>query len=163
MPIDWCCQIRTPNASRVCAYASDASNAARATPVARAATAVPPNFRQFMKQQLRWKRSWTRESLIVGSFIWRKHPAAALATDAVVLDFADEQSVVQTRFATSTLALLRAHMGEDLDPIACDAEVAVRLPLPLRARPLEELWTEAREERAVRALAAPTTPAPSIT
>ncbi len=28
------------------------------------------------------------------------------------------------------------------------------LPLPLRARPLEELWTESREERAVRALAA---------
>jgi histidinol phosphatase-like PHP family hydrolase len=28
------------------------------------------------------------------------------------------------------------------------------LPLPLRSRPLEELWTEAREERAVRALAA---------
>ena len=27
------------------------------------------------------------------------------------------------------------------------------LPLSLRARPLEELWTEAREERAVRALA----------
>src|SRR4051812_5638704 len=56
-------------------------------------------------------------------------PAAALATDAVVLDFADEQSVVQTRFATSTLALLRAHLGEDVDPLACDAEVAVRLPL----------------------------------
>src|SRR3954452_11759922 len=30
-------------------------------------------------------------------------PAAALAGDAVVLDFADELSVVQTRFATSTL------------------------------------------------------------
>ena len=60
------------------------------------------------------------------------HPAAALATEAVVLDFADEQSVVQTRFATSALALLRAHLGEDITPIACDAEVAVRLPLPVR-------------------------------
>ena len=59
-------------------------------------------------------------------------PAAALATDAVVLDFADEQSVVQTRFATSALALLRAHLGEDIGPLACDAEVAVRLPLPVR-------------------------------
>jgi len=59
-------------------------------------------------------------------------PAATLATDAVVLDFADEQSVVQTRFATSTLALLRAHLGEDLGPIAGDAEVAVRLPLPVQ-------------------------------
>jgi len=45
-------------------------------------TAVPPHFKQFMTQQLRWKRSWTRESLIVGRFIWRKHPLAALATYA---------------------------------------------------------------------------------
>jgi hyaluronan synthase len=43
-------------------------------------TAVPAGFAQFMTQQLRWKRSWTRESLIVGRFIWRKHPLAALAT-----------------------------------------------------------------------------------
>jgi hyaluronan synthase len=43
-------------------------------------TAVPTTFRQFMKQQLRWKRSWTRESLIVGRFIWRKNPLAALST-----------------------------------------------------------------------------------
>jgi hyaluronan synthase len=33
-----------------------------------------------MTQQLRWKRSWTRESLIVGSFVWRKHPVAAIST-----------------------------------------------------------------------------------
>src|SRR4051795_1839176 len=44
-----------------------------------ASTIVPDNFRQFMKQQMRWKRSWTRESLLVGRFIWRKHPLAALA------------------------------------------------------------------------------------
>jgi hyaluronan synthase len=43
-------------------------------------TIVPAGFKQFMKQQTRWKRSWTRESLIVSTFIWRKHPAAALAT-----------------------------------------------------------------------------------
>jgi hyaluronan synthase len=42
-------------------------------------TIVPSTLRQFLKQQTRWKRSWTRESLIVGSFVWRKHPAAALA------------------------------------------------------------------------------------
>jgi fructoselysine-6-P-deglycase FrlB-like protein len=58
-------------------------------------------------------------------------PAAALATDAVVLDFADEESVVQTRFATSALALLRSHLGTDIDPVAADGEVAVRLPLPV--------------------------------
>lgn len=41
-------------------------------------TIVPNNFRQFMRQQLRWKRSWTRESLIVARFIWKKNPIAAL-------------------------------------------------------------------------------------
>ena len=44
---------------------------------ARSHTIVPENFRQFMRQQLRWKRSWTRESLIAASFVWRKHPLAA--------------------------------------------------------------------------------------
>ena len=43
-------------------------------------TIVPHTFRQFLTQQMRWKRSWTRESLIVGGFIWRKHPIAALST-----------------------------------------------------------------------------------
>ncbi len=42
-------------------------------------TIVPETFQQFMKQQTRWKRSWTRESLIVGRFIWRKKsPLASL-------------------------------------------------------------------------------------
>ena len=60
-------------------------------------------------------------------------PAAALAADTVLLPFADEQSVVQTRFATTALALLRAHLGADINRIACDAEVAVRVPLPVPA------------------------------
>src|SRR4051812_36943263 len=42
-------------------------------------TIVPDGFQQFMKQQTRWKRSWTRESLLVAGFMWRKHPVAALA------------------------------------------------------------------------------------
>jgi hyaluronan synthase len=41
-------------------------------------TIVPVTFRAFLKQQTRWKRSWTRESLMVAKFIWRKHPVAAL-------------------------------------------------------------------------------------
>ena len=57
-------------------------------------------------------------------------PAPALAGTAVVLDFADEQSVVQTRFATTTLVLLRAHLGEDLSQAIADAETAVAAPLP---------------------------------
>jgi hyaluronan synthase len=42
-------------------------------------TIVPDHLRQFLRQQLRWKRSWTRESLLVARFAWRLHPAAALA------------------------------------------------------------------------------------
>ena len=42
-------------------------------------TIVPDTFRQFMRQQLRWKRSWTRESVIAASFVWRKHPVAAVS------------------------------------------------------------------------------------
>ena len=43
-------------------------------------TIVPTTFRAFVKQQTRWKRSWTRESLMVSRFIWRKHPVAAAFT-----------------------------------------------------------------------------------
>jgi len=81
-------------------------------------------------------------------------PAAALATDRIVLDFADEQAVVQTRFATSTLALLRAHLGEDIESVATDAEVAVRLPLPVHPALAEQItflgrgWTIGLAEEA---------------
>jgi hyaluronan synthase len=48
-------------------------------------TLVPTSFATFMRQQLRWKRSWTRESLIVGRFMWRKNPVAALAVYVGIL------------------------------------------------------------------------------
>jgi hyaluronan synthase len=48
-------------------------------------TAVPATLRQFLRQQLRWKRSWTRESLILMGFVWRKHPIAALQAYCGVL------------------------------------------------------------------------------
>jgi fructoselysine-6-P-deglycase FrlB-like protein len=69
----------------------------------------------------------------------RSQPAATLAADAIALDFADERSVVQTRFATSTLALLRASLGTDVGRLAADAEVAVRLPLPVRPESVEQI------------------------
>ncbi|WP_203982250.1 SIS domain-containing protein [Sphaerisporangium rufum] len=52
-------------------------------------------------------------------------PVAELAADLVVLDFADERSVVQTRFATTQLALLRAHLGEDIAPAVAAARRAL--------------------------------------
>ena len=57
-------------------------------------------------------------------------PVFDVADDAVLLDFADEESVVQTRFATTVLALLRAHFGEDLSPAIADARRAIDVPLP---------------------------------
>jgi CRISPR-associated protein Cas5a/b/c len=53
------------------------------------------------------------------------------ADHAVVLEFADERSVVQTRFATSTLAMLRAHLGQDLRPVVAEAHLAVGIELPI--------------------------------
>ena len=58
-------------------------------------------------------------------------PVAEAAADAVVLDFADEASVVQTRFATTALTLLRAHAGADVASAAADAERALEAPLPV--------------------------------
>ena len=55
----------------------------------------------------------------------------AVAADAVIaLDFADELSVVQTRFATTELALLRAHLGQDMTAVARAAEDILASPLP---------------------------------
>lgn len=48
-------------------------------------------------------------------------PLAGLADEVVALPFADERSVVQTRFATTALAFLRASLGEDLGPAVADA------------------------------------------
>jgi fructoselysine-6-P-deglycase FrlB-like protein len=56
-------------------------------------------------------------------------PIVEEASRTVVLDFADEESVVQTRFATSALALFRAHLGEQLEAAIVDAERMVTAPL----------------------------------
>ena len=58
-------------------------------------------------------------------------PAHDLATDPVPLPFADEISIVQTRFATTVLALLRTHLGEDLTDATAQARHAVAADLPL--------------------------------
>lgn len=37
-------------------------------------TIVPNDYDVFLKQQMRWKRSWLRESLVASTFMWRKEP-----------------------------------------------------------------------------------------
>jgi len=66
-------------------------------------------------------------------------PVAGLATDTVPMPFADERSVVQTRFATSALALLRTHLGEDLSGVVADASAALDTALPLEPARTEQV------------------------
>jgi fructoselysine-6-P-deglycase FrlB-like protein len=44
-------------------------------------------------------------------------PVADVADELLVLDYADEESVVQTRFATTALTVARASLGHDLGPV----------------------------------------------
>jgi fructoselysine-6-P-deglycase FrlB-like protein len=57
-------------------------------------------------------------------------PIVELCDEVVLLDYADERSVVQTRFATTALALARACLGEDIEALAGAAERALTEPLP---------------------------------
>ena len=57
-------------------------------------------------------------------------PLVREAGAAVLLDFADERSVVSSRFITSTIVLLRAHLGADLAGLAAAAARELARPLP---------------------------------
>jgi fructoselysine-6-P-deglycase FrlB-like protein len=52
-------------------------------------------------------------------------PIVSVADQVIMLAEVDEQSVVQTRFATSTLALLRFALGEDLSGAIADARAVL--------------------------------------
>lgn len=100
----------------------------------------------------------------------RDCPVAAAASETVVLDFADEESVVQTVFATTTLMLLRGSLGETLDGVVAqgaavldtatpfapgieradqfsflgqDWAYGIALEAALKMREAAQLWTEA--------------------
>ena len=66
-------------------------------------------------------------------------PCARHARDVILLDFADEESVVQTRFATTALALLRASLGHDVEGAARAAEAALAAPLPLEPAAVDQV------------------------
>ena len=98
----------------------------------------------------------------------RDGPVSGAAASSVLLDFADEKSVVQTVFATTALMLLRASLGEALAGVIEQATSALTGSLPaavedarqmtflgqgwayglaleagLKAREAAQLWTEA--------------------
>ncbi len=56
-------------------------------------------------------------------------PLVDLVDDVVKLPFADEKSVVQTRFATTALAFLRCSLGQDLTAAIADGRQAVSAEL----------------------------------
>jgi fructoselysine-6-P-deglycase FrlB-like protein len=59
-------------------------------------------------------------------------PIRDAVDDLLVLGYADEQSVVQTRFATTVLTLARAHIGHDLAPVVAQAKAALAAALDER-------------------------------
>ncbi|MEU4493183.1 sugar isomerase [Streptomyces sp. NPDC023998] len=74
-----------------------------------------------------------------------KTPVMEAADAVAVLDWADEESVVQTRFATTALAFLRAGLGalpgvKSIAEASVDAELAVTEPLPEAVVGAEQ-WT----------------------
>lgn len=56
-------------------------------------------------------------------------PIANAVDELVVLDYADEASVVQTRFATSALTLLRAHIGHEISAVIDQAADTLAEPV----------------------------------
>lgn len=97
------------------------------------------------------RKAGDRSTVLVGDV---DTPAVSLARDVIALPWADERSVVQTRFATSALTLLRASLGEDLAKAADDAQRALALPLPLDPATIEQVtfvgrgWTNGLAQEA---------------
>ncbi len=58
-------------------------------------------------------------------------PVDSLLDDRILLDFADESSVVQTRFPTALLTLMRAALGYDVTRSLAECQVAIDTPLPV--------------------------------
>jgi fructoselysine-6-P-deglycase FrlB-like protein len=66
-------------------------------------------------------------------------PIVRPATHAIAVPFAAEESVVQTRFPTSVLALLRASLGEDLTDVIAAGSDAVTSPCPVDASTVRQI------------------------
>ncbi|WP_328475951.1 sugar isomerase [Actinoplanes sp. NBC_00393] len=66
-------------------------------------------------------------------------PVDDLTHTRLLLDLADERSVVQTRFPTTVLVLARAAFGEDLSRVAADGWAALQAPLPADPAAIEHL------------------------
>ncbi|MEU6674886.1 SIS domain-containing protein [Streptomyces sp. NPDC046925] len=68
-----------------------------------------------------------------------RSPAARAADDVIILDHADEGSVVQTRYPTTQLVLLLAHLGHDVEQALTDVRTALSTPLDQRLLAAEQI------------------------
>jgi fructoselysine-6-P-deglycase FrlB-like protein len=81
-------------------------------------------------------------------------PVAGVSTATIELAFAAERSVVQTRFPTTVLALLRASLGEELGDVVTAGDAAVSSPLPVAVDQVRQItflgrgWAAAMAEEA---------------
>jgi fructoselysine-6-P-deglycase FrlB-like protein len=81
-------------------------------------------------------------------------PITEVVDATISLDMADERSVVQTRFASTALAFLRHHLGQDLSAAIADAEEALASELPAALLSAEQItvlgtgWTYGLAEEA---------------
>jgi fructoselysine-6-P-deglycase FrlB-like protein len=78
---------------------------------------------------LRIAERYRDEVRVVGVLGTPDSPLAPACHDVVMLDYADETSLVQTRFATSALTLLRRSLGEDLSALPGAARAALAVPV----------------------------------
>jgi fructoselysine-6-P-deglycase FrlB-like protein len=66
-------------------------------------------------------------------------PVDDLTDGRLLLNFADERSVVQTRFPTSVLVLARAAFGDDVQGVVADGAAALTAPLPADPEGIDHL------------------------
>ena len=74
-------------------------------------------------------------------------PVAAGCDEVVDLSFADDRSVVQTRFVTTVVCFARAALGLDVDALVADAEAALAAPDPPGAEAIDRAVVLGREWR----------------
>lgn len=72
-------------------------------------------------------RAGTPKVAVVGD---ATSPVAAGCDEVVDLGFADDRSVVQSRFVTTAVCFARAALGLDVDSLVADAETALAAPHP---------------------------------
>ncbi len=79
---------------------------------AKATTIVPEKLKQFLKQQIRWKKGWFVNSLFVGKFIAKKEPFVAFAyffplmLITLLTPFMAIRALFYTPFATQNLTVV---------------------------------------------------------